>query len=203
MQIHLVLSRGFEGWLDKIKAKINTICSEDADGLPKFILTTRLDNDDCLHHEFVQEVQQKAAALTEKTIIDATNGYYVNPRTLSVVPEHLSNNPFLSLFEPFTQLETILVKMHEEWADFSPRISISRPLWVVIIHQRNLQNRTPVRWHASVSKIAAFTELGIPERYSLAQELGVTGRRLINNGIVLMKRIYYSFKRALAIQVNR
>ena len=106
-----------------------------------YIITSRLDNDDCLHKDYVQAVQQQFAHQTYLAL-DIIDGF-----TLQVLPEvrlgfrrHLYN-PFITLIEKNVNAKSVWDRTHSDWKKekLLKRIKGER-LWMSVIHHDNKVN---------------------------------------------------------------
>lgn len=122
--------------LSNIKADIS---DED-----KYIITTRLDNDDGIHMNFTDTIQN-CFAMQDDCIVDIIDGYQIIVNDLinacaGVV--RCKFNPFISLIESAEKPRSIMTKMHNEWVDSKDIITIeNRRLWFLTVHDKNLSNR--------------------------------------------------------------
>ena len=137
-QIHLVFSDGFRNLQNDLVTSINKL-TDDSD---RFIITTRLDNDDIIHKAFVENIQALATQ-NKPTVIDLTHGYQL---TLTETDNDLRYfkkqfNPFISIVEPVEDFETVIAKKHSFWKAFPHVISSKQPLWIQLVHDTNLVNR--------------------------------------------------------------
>lgn len=108
----------------------------------EWLITSRLDNDDILHPDYVDAIQSKFREVNEIIDIDyevvdnATGLKYPSNRTKP-------NSPFLSLIEPWgNTIMTAMGKAHSIMSDIYP----ARKLGVFaqqVIHDRNVLNKIP------------------------------------------------------------
>jgi len=108
----------------------------------KFIITTRLDNDDAIHKDFTNCIQLVFIP-QHNTIVDVTKGYQhiVNINSIDVRQYTLHYNPFISLIEDSTKFETVMAKNHEHWKTLPNRIVYNqKALWLQVIHNDNILN---------------------------------------------------------------
>jgi len=106
-----------------------------------YIITTRLDNDDCVSVDFIDTIQSDFTS-QEYECLDYVDGY-----TLQIVPkvrlgEKLHYyNPFNSLVEKNDQPKTVLHRRHSQWKK-EKRINRIRGkrIWLSIIHFENKVN---------------------------------------------------------------
>lgn len=52
------------------------------------------------------------------------------------------SNQFISLIERKDMIRTVFFHNHRDWIDKADYVTINKPLWVEIVHDRNLYNRT-------------------------------------------------------------
>ena len=106
---------------------------------PQWLLTTRLDNDDGLHCDFVARLQNALAFGDREALNFPCGVIYCRGRTYL---HHHYSNAFLSLFEPFDGFRTVLCVPHEDVAKMAPvRQLDGPPAWLQVIHQANVSNR--------------------------------------------------------------
>ncbi|SDB48211.1 Putative rhamnosyl transferase [Flavobacteriaceae bacterium MAR_2010_188] len=129
---------GFNGLTTGLKDEISKDLSNDSN----FIITTRLDNDDAIHKDFVATIQQSFQP-ENGLLIDVVNGYQMTIKTeLADVREmRLRFNPFMSLVEDKNDFETILSKSHNEFEKGKQKVKhIKKRLWLQVIHDSNKVN---------------------------------------------------------------
>jgi len=81
----------------------------------EWIITTRIDNDDCLHKDAVKTIQENFVE-KDKFLISLASGYVlnINDRTLSHYFYPMS--PFISLIESCeNEIEGVFKKVHTKW----------------------------------------------------------------------------------------
>ncbi|MBZ9787848.1 putative rhamnosyl transferase [Psychroflexus sp. CAK57W] len=108
-----------------------------------FIITTRLDNDDLIHKDFINEIQNNYEPLHGLTI-DLRKGYQVFKckSRFKIRMFNTNFNPFISYVEN-TKLgfETV---MHRKHLDFKKNKLLKfldkKPLWIEFVHQGNKYN---------------------------------------------------------------
>ncbi|WP_299334745.1 glycosyltransferase [uncultured Psychroserpens sp.] len=110
------------------------------------IITTRLDNDDCLHKDTVAAIQknfqpkkQLIIDLTRGLTLQVTKGYRLGLR------EGVFSGPFISLIEKVSGSEsplTVYDREHTSWYPEVPIKSLDKEFyWLQIIHERNVLNK--------------------------------------------------------------
>lgn len=116
---------------------------------PDFFVTTRLDNDDALHKDFISIVQQKVQADPRYVIYDFVNTYKFILDERIVYRYSLENGHFLTLVEPADGLfQSILFWNHLYASRFVETLHFhQQPLQLELVHKNNYVN--------------AFTELSM------------------------------------------
>lgn len=107
-----------------------------------FIITTRLDNDDAIHTDFINCIQQTFLP-QHNTIIDVIKGhqFIVNSKNNDLRYYTSHYNPFISLIENVSMFETVMAKNHEHWKTLPNRIVFNKKaLWLQVIHDDNILN---------------------------------------------------------------
>jgi len=119
---------------------IQQFISEDSKGIP-FLITSRIDNDDCIHKNFINEVQHKFKS-QDYEAVDIIKGYslQVKPRFILGKKEHIFN-PFISLIEKNEEPKTVWFNDHTLWKKETRITQITnKRLWMSIIHEKNKVN---------------------------------------------------------------
>jgi len=107
-----------------------------------YLITTRIDNDDSIHVDFINEVQ-KQFNQQEYRAIDFIKGYslQVEPTYILGKKEQLYN-PFISLIEKNENPKTAFYQDHTLWKrDKKVTQLTNKRVWLSVIHQRNKINR--------------------------------------------------------------
>ncbi|MFZ4672426.1 MAG: glycosyltransferase [Flavobacterium sp.] len=118
----------------------NYITNESKD--KPYLITTRIDNDDSIHIDFINEVQ-KQFNQQEYQAIDFIKGYslQIEPNYILGKKEQLFN-PFISLIEKNENPKTAFHQDHRFWKRDKKVTQLGeKRLWLSIIHQRNKINR--------------------------------------------------------------
>ena len=127
---------GMDAFLPAIKEEISHELSQP------YLITSRLDNDDCLSENYIEEVQNQFSQ-QDFMAIDYIDGY-----TLQIEPEvklgkrtHL-HNPFITLIEKSDTFETVWNReRHGEWSKVKQLKTIRNTyVWMSIIHGENKAN---------------------------------------------------------------
>lgn len=143
------------------------------------ILTTRLDNDDAIHKDFIETIQSHYKP-THKLIIDVKQGYQFIKRnekskdafrTMTV-----QYNPFISLIEGRHNIETILSRQHLHWQEV-PTITVSTsPLWLQLVHEDNIANAEKLQYPETNN--INFSNFGIKYYKDLKSNLEIISSNL-------------------------
>lgn len=109
------------------------------------IITSRLDNDDALHKDFIREVQNNARNASHNTIISFPYGLCLDirePQRLADQFHHL--NQFISLVEknePYLKISTVYINKHNCWGrDYEVINNDRKGMWLQIAHDNNMIN---------------------------------------------------------------
>ena len=106
-----------------------------------YLITSRIDNDDCIHIDFINEIQ-KQFNKQDFLAIDNINGYtlQVEPNYILGKKEHIFN-PFISLIERNKNPKTVWHYVHNMWKKEPRLIHLSeKRLWLSVIHGKNKVN---------------------------------------------------------------
>ncbi len=109
----------------------------------KFLVTSRVDNDDAIHKDYVQMVHDQ---FNEQNLeaINFLYGWQFYKGKLILCK--LASNPFISLIEKYEEnsFRTVYVRGHGMLSQVCPVRNIenkNRPAWMQVIHQDNRVNR--------------------------------------------------------------
>jgi hypothetical protein len=125
---------GMDAFLPAIQDYIDT-CNAD------YIITSRMDNDDCLSRHYIELVQEKFNN-QEFMAIDFINGYtlQISPKVRLGKKLH-QYNPFISLIERNENPKTIWSIPHNHWKHETKILQVKdENVWTSIIHQENKVN---------------------------------------------------------------
>nr|WP_321245838.1 glycosyltransferase [uncultured Psychroserpens sp.] len=113
-----------------------------ADSKKDFIITTRLDNDDIVHENFIQTIQNLYRP--EISVININLGYQLimlknKNYQLRLVKKEF--NPFMSVISEKKNFESVLSKEHHYWRSHKNQIiNKSERLWIQFVHGSNVLN---------------------------------------------------------------
>lgn len=130
----------------------------------EYIITTRIDNDDCIHIDFVATIQ-KQFQQQDYGVIDAISGYslQVKPQVMLGKKGHIFN-PFISLIEKNDNPKTVWFNSHNMWKKESNVTHLRKPrLWIAIIHDKNKINNFNgygnIKWNSIKDKFVLSDEM--------------------------------------------
>jgi hypothetical protein len=148
------------------------------------IITTRLDNDDSIHKDFIDIIQKLSFNKTDAVIdlrkgyqLQVTNGFYECRKC------YASFNPFISLIENSKDFSTIYSKKHLEWQNYKTVISYDKlSLWIVLVHQRNKSNS--IKHNLMLTNNFKLSDFGIIEEWSKKSSRYILS---VNSKIIVVK----------------
>lgn len=156
INIRLIYVNGFPDFMERYPKDVIQMCSPDTE----WVITSRLDNDDCLHCEAFMEVQ-KAFIPKHNYMISLSSGYVYSLSTGLLSHYYYPNSPFISLIENvnedirgiFSQpnhcawkelrfnMWQELKKLFSGSSSKNPAVFIShKVLWLQIYHGKNISN---------------------------------------------------------------
>lgn len=106
-----------------------------------YLITSRVDNDDCVHKNYINEIQNCFES-QEYLAIDILKGFtlQIEPKILLGKKEHIFN-PFISLIEKNQNPKTVWSNDHTQWKREKKIHQIKdKRLWLSIIHGKNKVN---------------------------------------------------------------
>jgi len=130
------------GFLDLNKAILNYI-NDTAAKDNEFIITTRLDNDDAIHVDFIKTIQENFKP--QLGVIDLIKGYQLILKPNGQHDARLIEaafNPFISVISRLPNFKSVLSEEHHYWKDYHSSITIKdQRLWIQFVHGGNVLNR--------------------------------------------------------------
>lgn len=126
-----------------IKDVLNTELKSYLDKTDRFVITSRIDNDDAFHESMIQDVQ---SLFKEKHnyFISSTYGLQYDVKKKVIARMHHENNHFISRVESLSEgIETVIFANHSNISKMAEVVYINekkKPLWLEIIHGSNLIN---------------------------------------------------------------
>ena len=127
---------GMPQFYDELKKHITNL----PDKKP-FIITSRIDNDDTVHKDFINEIQLEFKQ-QDYLVLDIIKGYslQIRPTVMLGKKEHIFN-PFMSLIEKNDDPKTIWFYHHNMWKKETRIKQLThKRLWIAVIHEKNKVN---------------------------------------------------------------
>ena len=94
----------------------------------KWIITTRIDNDDCLHKDMVKTIQENFIR-SHKFLISLASGYILDITDTTLSHYFYPQSPFISLIEdPGKDVNGVFEKGHTRWG--SLRLFVFNEIWL-------------------------------------------------------------------------
>ena len=130
----------------------------------ELVITSRLDNDDVIHEEFIDTIQ--GMALRSNMIIDLRKGFQMCILGNWCEFRSVCNcfNPFISIVESARDIRTVMSRQHDQWEGFGTVVAYDkRPMWMETVHNLNKINRVrrcePLKWQVSLREFGISNEL--------------------------------------------
>ena len=112
----------------------------------KRVLTTYLDNDDALHVQFVEDIQQRVATVSDGTFINYDDGYQYYTEDKFLMRVHYPTNHFVSVVESGNSatLKGIFGYGSHAAIDEIKNVKIEcvkgQRMWCEVVHEKNIMN---------------------------------------------------------------
>lgn len=111
-----------------------------------YIITTRIDNDDIIHRDFVKTIQSQFRP-SDLCVIDLRSGFQMS---IDIEPIEIRNynhpfNAFLSVIERVDNCSTIYSRQHYHWKNEKTIIFKKQRLWIELSHDENYVNHRQVK----------------------------------------------------------
>ena len=113
-------------------------------GTGGIVATSRLDNDDAIHRDYIKGIQDWYARKQKTGVLTYPVGWTYSPQKNKLKHYRYIRNPFLTLIEKADKkVRTILFTRHV-WATDYYKLHMlpDRHSWCQIIHEKNLANRS-------------------------------------------------------------
>ena len=132
---HPFFVEGMESFLPSIVEEIKELDNEN------YIITSRLDNDDCIHKDYVETVQ-KQFDKQDFLAIDLIDGYRMQVgRHVRLGKMRNLFNPYISLIERKHNFKTVWHNGHTYWKYEYRIVGVKNlRMWMTIIHEKNKSN---------------------------------------------------------------
>ncbi|MDO8861028.1 glycosyltransferase [Haliea sp. E1-2-M8] len=195
-QFQPVFVDGMPAFLPDVQARI-------AAAAAPYVITSRLDNDDCISSDFIARVQEQFAP-TDFLALDFIDGYMLEIAPVQRLGRTVNAyNPFVSLIERNREPLSVWHKVHAQWKR-EPHLRRIRGqrIWLTVIHQDNKTNEFRGFGRADKAEVSASFVLAPAAQQIWEQLLPVTRWRWLSlknrlhTGATLLKR---DLKKALGL----
>jgi len=171
-----------DGYVEFFKT-LRGVIREEMQG-EKYLITSRLDNDDCIRHDFIQQVQNQFQN-QQKCIIDFPHGLSleIEPK-IRLAFRKIRMNPFISLIEKADSFHTVMYYFgHRQWMNSGAEIiSIKhRRVWMQVIHKHNVLNSFRGMWLKSGQNLS--------ETFGLSEALKIKNSGIFSQMKQLLKAL--------------
>ena len=107
----------------------------------KYIVTTRLDNDDGISCDYIDKIQ-KNLYQSHNYFIDFWYGYIYDEQNDVLYYKKSRRNPFSTRVELYDNFETIRSVPHDSIGEYGDVYTIkTEPVWLQVIHGKNILNK--------------------------------------------------------------
>lgn len=186
---------GMSNSLPSIKSYINDFDEE-------YIITSTLDNDDCISKHYIEEVQNRFDK-QEFMALDFIDGFTIQTQSEIKIGKKLHQyNPFISLFEKNNVPKTVFFYTHRNWKKEKNVLQVRGiKIWSSVIHHENKVNE--FTGYGKVSIDDFFEDFKIDstqQKYIEANNLPLSKWRLesvLNNLSSYWKYRFKNFKKWL------
>ncbi|OLY93192.1 Putative rhamnosyl transferase [Cnuella takakiae] len=107
-----------------------------------YIITSRIDNDDLIHKDFIQTIQYLFKPI-HNLVIDFRKGFQmvIEDDRNEIVKKENKFSPFTSIVEKRDAAASVFSREHKQWAD-SAHVTVytEKRLWVTVVHPNNIWN---------------------------------------------------------------
>lgn len=135
--------------IEKVRDTISGVFAAE----PEWLLTSRLDNDDGLHADFMATLQ-RAQRFERAEVLNCPNGVILSGQ--NAYRRRDMSNAFIALSEPYAGFKTVFSILRHVYAkeSYPVRQLEGPPMWLQVIHETNISNR--IRgWRAPLAAITA------------------------------------------------
>ncbi len=107
-----------------------------------YIITSRIDNDDCISKFYIEEIQKRFNK-QDFMVLDFVDGYTIQTQPTIKIGKRLDQfNPFISLIEKGNNVKTVWHTRHSHWKREKNILQIRDVrIWASIIHHENKVNK--------------------------------------------------------------
>ncbi len=133
----------------------------------RYVITSRIDNDDAFHEDMIREVQNLFKRQRD-SFLSFTYGLQYDLKLQVLTRWHYRNNHFISRIEEISDgIETVLTHDHTQ-IDKSAKVEYinnkNKPLWLELVHEGNLVN------YLYPTAVPLF-KIGIPHSFNIENKV--------------------------------
>ncbi|WP_299336982.1 glycosyltransferase [uncultured Psychroserpens sp.] len=174
---------------DHLESELSDYIKKDATQHQTHAITTRLDNDDIIHKDFIKSIQELSEP--NNAAINISSGYQLilNNAHYSVRLVKKAFNPFMSVISTLENFESVISKEHHHWK-LHPNIIINHNdrLWIQFVHGNNILN--------DISKTSKKTSVFNASEFGLKNIRIKEGKFevILYNIVMYPQRLYHNLK---------
>ena len=133
------------------------------------LITSRIDNDDAVHLDFIDTIQRHISIPTTSELIIFPNGLQYDCTKQLMTHYHFPNNHFSTLvIANSCPIKTILDYDHMKINRFFPTrfLNKEKPMWLEVVHDGNILNRMYLKFETltfDFEKLELFGQKNIPD----------------------------------------
>ena len=153
--------------MDELNNSFKKFIFENITNSDSYIITTRIDNDDIIHTDFVSTIQSLFQPI-DLAVIDLRKGYQVSIDVAKPEVRLYTHpfNAFISVIENVKSFDTVFSRMHYGWKTENNIILYKRKrLWMELSHQENYVNHRQINlkkaYHYNKVKFILPTDIEI------------------------------------------
>ena len=180
---------GMDAFLPSVQHIINR-CNQP------YLITSRLDNDDCLSRHYI-EIVQKQFKKQDFLALDFVNGYTLQTgKQFKIGKELHVFNPFISLIEKNDNPVTVWSRSHASWKH-EPLIKNikNKPIWLSVIHEENKVNKFKGYGNLDIQKLLQDFAIKTDKKANISKNLMPCNYWFVENKINYVSSYFnYYFK---------
>lgn len=179
-------------YIDGMNALVPSFKSFILDNLSpsdKYIITTRIDNDDFVASNFISVIQSLAKPM-DNFVIDLQKGYQliIDADDYELRDYHHPYNAFISVVEQVDTINTVYSKQHYHWEELNTVVKYTKQnMWVEVSHTENFVNHRQTKLKLAYSIDSSRFDLPISLHF-------VFYKILINNSYLFLKKLSNKIK---------
>lgn len=168
---------GMDAFLPSVQQIVNS-CNQP------YLITSRLDNDDCLSRHYIEIVQNQFKR-QDFLALDFVNGYTLQSGKHFKIGKKLHVfNPFISLIEKNNNPVTVWSKNHAAWKHEPLIESIkNKPIWLSVIHEENKVNEFTGYGNLDAQKILEDFGINMDKKANILKNLMPSSSWFVENKI--------------------